>query len=210
MSALLCAVAALAFSPSGSEIQAVKFQLAESFRSEFKSVTRVHSGGSSTSSGSTSSGQASFDLTLKGYFAHLTRETLIKVSLGDLEFSRTLGSDPDFKDDSRRAELKEFVDPSGQVKVVSSSLKLTWTSSHLTMKFLGVNRSGTSLVARSVLNQVQDPGDFNGDAKLIGSIGGTAFEAPFSFSGRLDVTEAGDDLVQTRISSILLKGRLQI
>ncbi len=171
-------------------------------------MTRTDSGGSTTSNGESKSGRASFELALKGSFNDLAGSSRIQISFGDLYLERTLGSDPQFKEGSGKAEFKEFIDASSSVRMLAHTLKLSWTPTLLSMKFEGTLPFTTSLLSESVLNLQQFSGQFKGEGKVTGLIGPVPFEAPFRFGGTIKVVETGNQWVQSRDISLVLNGGL--
>jgi hypothetical protein len=196
----------LALSPAGAEIQAVKFQLSESFRKEYRRITEFSGFGSTSTGEEAHKGKASFELTLKGSFAGLNRDSLVVVNVGDLKISQTLGSDPNYTSVSTKAELKQYVDSTKPIKTIASSLKISWTPTLMTMKYEGAVPPAASLLAVSVMEQRS--GEVSSDAEITGSVSGTLFTAPFSFSGKVGFTERGNDQVYGSVTTVSLKGRL--
>lgn len=167
------------------EAKVVKLNFTESLRKESKTVQEDFS---TTFTQTASKGKTSLSLTISGDFAGLGKESDFHLKVGSFEIKTNFAADPNLSLSPGKAQLKQYVDPSSNIKTQASVIKLDWTKDKLNLKFEGEAPYSKTMLLEELMDQKQ--GSVSSDVEITGKIGSVSFRNTMTVTGKIDFKTA--------------------
>lgn len=171
--------------PATSQAKIVKLSFSESLRKESKTVQEDFN---TTFTETASKGKTSLSLTLSGDFSGLNKESRFSLKVGSYELEHKLGDDLNLSLSPGKAQLKQYFDPSSNIKTQASIIKLDWTKDKLNLKFEGEAPYSRTMILSDLMEQKQ--GSVTSDVEIAGSIGSSAYKNTMTVTGKIDFKTA--------------------